>query len=519
MNVDKSRRRRGFTLIEILIVMTILIILAGLAAVASRTAISMSRNSATKVLLAQIQAALDEKMQKFMTDTQANMPIDNYRYFAGHNTAGPVTPSSTTGQRAAIIARMDMMRSAFPQTFAEMIPPAQSSAIQSAVSMQGSVSAFVTYVGPLLAAGVVSAPSTSMPNLGTALAPVINPHPSHQSIFVAYLLATGQLFDSANPGNAQSVARFSTAGGYDNANGWFAVPPVMNYDPTVSGLTTVQRRLANDNPASAHDPETESAECLYLILADKAGGVPSIIDELPSQFIKDTDGDGLFEIVDSWGKPIKFYRWSTDTMAYFIEVTQQYKGVGKPGDVDLDGVADTILGSNSLDSNNVLYTDSTWFLSTDTGAVGGLSANVKDIFECLFGRLHGAYSYTHPPASPNLTSVTPNIDSDSDAIEEFNAVNNRNEHGSAWSGANTWSPVSRSDQVPRSYPFRSLVVSAGSDGQFGMYDLNSTTSAKAVTYPQIHIGMRCGRVEDDVTKRPYFNDNVFSIDLQEGVKQ
>ncbi|MBX9653824.1 type II secretion system GspH family protein [bacterium] len=475
MIVDKSRRRRGFTLIEILIVMTILIILAGLAAVASRTAITMSRNSATKVLLAQIQAALDEKMQKFMTDTQANMPIDNYRYFAGHIDGNPFSPSTATGQRAGIIARMDMMRSAFPQSFSEMVLPQSADNIRNALQSANS-----TNFLPVISAFLIPSNTTQ----GSALAPVLSSYPSHQSIFIAYLLGSGQITKSGEFGDTAHR-------GY---NGTWSTVPLVN-----------GRLLANNNPVSAHDPETESAECLYLILADKAGGTPSIIDELPSQFIKDTDGDGLWEIVDSWGKPIKFYRWSTDTFAYFIEVTQQYKGVGKPGDVTGDGVADTIVGSNSLDPNNLLYNvDPTWFGSTTTGSIGSLTANVKDIFECLFGRLHGAYSYEHGVIP---TSLTPPLDTAADAID-YNAVNNRNEHNAA---------------IPRSYPFRSLVVSAGSDGQFGMYDLKSETpnagGTVGVTYPQIHIGMRCGRVEDDVTKRPYFNDNVFSIDLQEGVKQ
>ena len=508
MIVDKSRWRRGFTLIEILIVMTILMILAGLAAVAARTALGITRTNATKVLLAQIQAALDDKMQKFMTDTQANMPIDNYRYFAGDTGAAPFTASSTTGQRAAIIARMDMMRSAFPQSFSEMIPAGGAAGVQDTFVASKNIGEFLTKVSGYLSFGSV----TGSPNQGVATAPIINPHPSHQSIFLAYLIATGQI-PNANV--------FATTGGYGNTHGWYSVPQLTNYDASTGTFAATPRYLANNNPASAHDPETESAECLYLILADKAGGTASIIDELPSQFIKDTDGDGLWEIVDSWGKPIKFYRWSTDTMAYFIEVTQQYKGVGKPGDVDLNSSADTILSSNLLDPNNLLYIDPSWFLdTTHTSSIGALNANVKDIFECLFGRLHGAYSYAHdPPELPNLTSITPNIDNQLDAIKKYNVVNNRNEHDSPWPATNSWSSVSRSDQVPRSYPFRSLVISAGTDGQFGMYDLNSTTDANAVTYPQIHIGLKCGRVEDDVTKRPYFNDNVFSIDLQEGVKQ
>lgn len=491
------------TLIEILIVMTILIILAALAAAGARVALNITRNNATKVLLAQIQTALDEKMQKFIMDTQANQPIDYYAYFAGGNPG--LSPSSTEGQRAAIIARMDAMRSAFPQSFAEMVPPQNLTLIRGATS----ASDFYSQLGTALS-------NSNTDTGGTALAPALNPYPSHQSIFVAYLLATGQLFDESNPNNQQNASRFSAATGYGNQ--WFKNPQTNYYDPITRNFSsTPVRTIANGNPASAHDPQTESAECLYLILADKTGSTSSFIDELPSQFIRDTDNDGLLEIVDSWGKPIKFYRWAPDTFAYFIEVTQQYKGVGKPGDVNGDGVADTIVGSNSLDPNNLLYdlsVPTSFFRAASAVTVSGFSANIKDLFESLFGRLHGAYSYDH--SNPNLTSLTPTLDNDADAID-YNAINNRNEHSTTYLGATTGA------EVPRSYPFRSLVVSAGADGKFGMYDLESQTpntgGTVGVTYPQIHIGYKCGRVEDDLTKRPDFNDNVFSVELQEGIKQ
>jgi hypothetical protein len=454
-------------------------------------------------------------MQKFITDTQTNLPINNYAFFVGGST--PLIPSSTLGQRAAIIARMDMMRSAFPQSFAEMVPPPPAEISQIALALQGTANPanILTAVCSALSQGVAPNAGTSsatMPSFGTATAPLLSPYPSHQNLFVNYLIASGQI---------QNASQFSQVGGYLKPTGWSAVP---------NGYSQNQI-LANNTPASAHDPETESSECLYLILADKSDGIESILDSLPAQFIKDTDGDGLMEIVDSWGKPVKFYRWATDTFAYFIEVTQQYKGIGKPGDVNGDGIADTILGSNSLDPNNLLYvfmndippTGISWNLTPSVGSVGSLSPDLKDLFECLFGRLHGAYNYAAydgdmPPA--NLTSLTPTIAVDADAIT-YSPVNNRAQHPASAIGL---SGVTIGAQVPRSYPFRSLVVSAGSDGEFGMYNLQTATQDYAsglvnVTYPQIHIGFRCGRVEDDLTKRPFFADNVFSIDLQEGIKQ
>jgi hypothetical protein len=58
---------------------------------------------------------------------------------------------------------------------------------------------------------------------------------------------------------------------------------------------------------------TESAELLYYILtrgtslAEESAGS----DAFSASEVKDTDGDGLLEIVDAWGNPVRFYRWPT----------------------------------------------------------------------------------------------------------------------------------------------------------------------------------------------------------------
>ena len=62
-----------------------------------------------------------------------------------------------------------------------------------------------------------------------------------------------------------------------------------------------------------HDPETENAEVLYYFLSKGAqfGSEAVAVVDFVDREIADTDGDGLLEIVDGWGKPIRFYRWPT----------------------------------------------------------------------------------------------------------------------------------------------------------------------------------------------------------------
>uniref|UniRef100_A0A7C4QN09 Prepilin-type N-terminal cleavage/methylation domain-containing protein n=1 Tax=Schlesneria paludicola TaxID=360056 RepID=A0A7C4QN09_9PLAN len=62
-----------------------------------------------------------------------------------------------------------------------------------------------------------------------------------------------------------------------------------------------------------HRPETQSAALLYLILTGgEVFGVPAVGEnEFSTSEVRDTDGDGLLEFVDGWGRPLRFYRWPT----------------------------------------------------------------------------------------------------------------------------------------------------------------------------------------------------------------
>ncbi len=61
---------------------------------------------------------------------------------------------------------------------------------------------------------------------------------------------------------------------------------------------------------AANNPATESAACLLMALTVDFGGMPSLPDL--ARYTKDTDGDGIAELVDDWGLPLYFYRFPTD---------------------------------------------------------------------------------------------------------------------------------------------------------------------------------------------------------------
>jgi len=57
-------------------------------------------------------------------------------------------------------------------------------------------------------------------------------------------------------------------------------------------------------------PPYQSAECLYLILASLREGDRAGLDFFTNDEIGDVDQDGMYEILDGWGKPIAFLRWA-----------------------------------------------------------------------------------------------------------------------------------------------------------------------------------------------------------------
>ena len=72
-----------------------------------------------------------------------------------------------------------------------------------------------------------------------------------------------------------------------------------------------------DNPSfvftTAHQDKTESSELLYILISKGSAFTTASADaaEFKPTELKDTDGDGLMELVDAWGEPLQFYRWPT----------------------------------------------------------------------------------------------------------------------------------------------------------------------------------------------------------------
>lgn len=102
---------------------------------------------------------------------------------------------------------------------------------------------------------------------------------------------------------------------YDEINN---PPPYQSYPNFASGTPLIpdsQRRNISNykrklGSSSSQNLQAQSAACVVMALSINRGGVVLNEDNL-GPYLKDTDGDGLPELVDGWGTPIAFFRFPT----------------------------------------------------------------------------------------------------------------------------------------------------------------------------------------------------------------
>lgn len=90
----------------------------------------------------------------------------------------------------------------------------------------------------------------------------------------------------------------------------------LAFPQNAQDFTSLGGSLPTAIPQEIRDKDTtpESSELLYALLTTQGTvfGVPNTdLGEFTAEEIGDTDGDGLLEFIDSWGRPIRFYRWPT----------------------------------------------------------------------------------------------------------------------------------------------------------------------------------------------------------------
>ena len=165
------RRRRGFTLTELMVVMLIIALLVALGAGAYFRSMQRSDITTTKAVIQELHTALQERLSQFDRQT-----IDSAGLMAlAHPTGGTAPERSAVGKRAAVLARLAALRACFPQQFIDFMRPADEDPSDN------------TVVG-LVATG-------------------FDPGPARAAIYQEYLSGTGQVTSSTpfNPATTYST--------------------------------------------------------------------------------------------------------------------------------------------------------------------------------------------------------------------------------------------------------------------------------------------------------------------------
>lgn len=186
-----------------------------------------------------------------------------------------------------------------------------------------------------------------------------------------------------------------------------------------------------------HKHITARSEMLYAILVNGVGPLGSVFspDDFTESEVQDTDGDGLPEFVDAWGRPLQFYRWPT----YFVSnFGSAKKSLQKGAAPYLPGNLSEPREENPLDPNQLLISPGWWANPEPIADNASQMSDRANVFQQQF------FSLVDPLADEPTGSRT-------------RSFPNR---GLLWDRSNYYKR--------RAYFFKHLILSAGPDGQYGV---------------------------------------------------
>jgi prepilin-type N-terminal cleavage/methylation domain-containing protein len=310
------RLTRGFTLIELGVVILIISIVLSFIIVASMGAAENARVRATQALITKLEIGLNERLSAL---TSVTPPVNGaHAWLASINPPGfamgslPLPWGLTSGQRAQVIARFDQMRMELPDVFY----------IQN--YNPGNDDYIVNFAGlPYNPEGInVTGPLPYVLPLGHLMPRGFNPGPGDPPYTTnasdPNLPYWGPGAGMIGPGLGIYGASYTARGALHKLIG-YGPEGIDGADNNGNGLVDehsegisngdggkIQAFLAN------HNHETARAEMLYALLVEGSGPMGSVFGKAEFKEgvdYRDTDNDGVPEFVDGWGKPLQFYRW------------------------------------------------------------------------------------------------------------------------------------------------------------------------------------------------------------------
>ncbi len=342
LGAERPSKRQGFTLTELLVVITIIGIIIAFLLNAAMDGVRRAEERATQSLITKLEGGLNDRLDALLQSA----PTPNYAhgYLAGVYPGGTdpydgwllmlpsavlpsglPNPKCNTTQRAQVIATFDYIKAELPDVF--FVDPAflknpNSNTVSYPINFTGlpfyppnyvELSTLGAYMLPL--GHMIQGPRNALTG---ATAWTEGYGDSHPDPVTGYLVSTHPELGFTGSGingasYSAAAALYKNLGyapiGYDmidnDGNGL-----VDDWAEAITGLSATQVNNLIGN-IQAHKHNTARAEMLYAILVEGAGPLGSVFnrDDFTDKEVKDTDGDGLPEFVDAWGQPLQFFRW------------------------------------------------------------------------------------------------------------------------------------------------------------------------------------------------------------------
>ncbi len=208
------------------------------------------------------------------------------------------------------------------------------------------------------------------------------------------------------------LSTINSSGQLVYSSAWFMNPEIrsqarLRYVQRLTHLLGLPSNATNAQLYSAWSATNESAECLYLILSTTAiDGVP-VLEDFRQSDIRDTDNDGVPEIIDPWERPIAWIRWP---VGYWLTYTAR----DETDPVARTALIDEARGKMGRDELDVLQCD--WGLQNATTADDTcnvtplvISAGPDGIFDLLLPEMLGT-PVAYSNMQWNVSNTPPNSD-------------------------------------------------------------------------------------------------------------
>ena len=450
MRPGPKRPQRGFTLIELGVVIVIIGLMMSFLLAASYEGLKRSQARATQALILKLEQAMADRVEALATQR----PSANLSHFYLGMTEIPSTgPGPNTylesADRSRLIAKIDYIRRELPDVFFVQNDPLYPLNF-AGVGFHPESAAPIASSAPAVGVSAAAQPyARHILPLGHALASP-GSYDAPNKTFV-----TGGTFNWRDGGETRSltgegifgasysaIASLTRQLGYpkrghntndDDGNG--LVDEFTAAELGISGGDFTNLSNLISTRLQSHKHITARSEMLYAILVTGSGPLGSAFspDDFTDTEVMDTDGDGLLEFVDAWGKPLQFFRWPfyyvTDpgSPQSFQRGLQAYNGYPEPRE------------QQTLDPNQLLMAPGWWASLGPIVSGGALPDNSSqmssraNLFQQHFFSLVDPYADTTPLASAN---------------------------GQLWDRTGYYKR--------RTYFSKFLILSAGPDGQYGV---------------------------------------------------